>query len=69
MNKWIVARVIVFQVPEYYEIVKNPIDLTKIKTKLQTLNYDSVYDFVDDMKLLFDNCYLFNQVCEPHYFT
>ncbi|XP_028403350.1 bromodomain-containing protein C631.02-like [Dendronephthya gigantea] len=48
------------KVPKYYEIIKNPIDLTAIKTKLQTINYDSVYDFVDDMKLLFDNCYLFN---------
>jgi hypothetical protein len=53
---------LLIQVPEYYEVIKNPIDLTTVKTKLQTINYDSVYDFVVDMKLLFDNCYQFNPV-------
>lgn len=46
---------------KYYEVIKNPIDLSKIKTKLQSVSYDSVYDFVDDIKLMFDNCYQFNQ--------
>ena len=48
--------------PRYYEVIKKPMDLAKIKSKLETINYDSVYDFVDDIKLMFDNCYSFNSV-------
>ncbi|KAL9649416.1 hypothetical protein ABK040_014326 [Willaertia magna] len=45
---------------DYYEIIKNPIDLTKINKKIEMMSYHSKYEFFDDLKLMFDNCRFFN---------
>ncbi|XP_040858469.1 transcription intermediary factor 1-alpha isoform X2 [Ochotona curzoniae] len=50
-------------VPDYYKIIKNPMDLSTIKKRLQD-DY-SVYtkpeDFVADFRLIFQNCAEFNE--------
>ncbi|OZJ04517.1 hypothetical protein BZG36_02242 [Bifiguratus adelaidae] len=51
---------VALNVPNYYEIVKNPMDLATIKTKLERGGYASPSEFHDDVKLIFSNCYLFN---------
>ncbi|KAL3841380.1 hypothetical protein ACJMK2_019534 [Sinanodonta woodiana] len=48
-------------VPDYYEIVKQPIDLQKIKDKLNVLVYGSPQEVVDDIALMFRNCAQYNQ--------
>ncbi|EGT31438.1 hypothetical protein CAEBREN_07628 [Caenorhabditis brenneri] len=48
------------KVPDYYNIVKNPISLQEIKTKITTNKYVSRKEFLDDMKLMFDNSRLYN---------
>ena len=51
-----------FQVPDYYDIVTNPIDLQAMKEKCEDGVYESAQEFVDDMALLFDNGDLYNKV-------
>ena len=46
--------------PRYLEIVKHPIWLEKILLKLDSCSYDSPKNFIDDMRLLLDNCFTFN---------
>lgn len=47
-------------VPDYYDIIKNPMDLGTIKAKLSSNQYTSMRDFVQDVQLVFDNCILYN---------
>lgn len=50
-----------FDIPDYYEIVKHPIDFGTIKRKLCVNLYESPDQFVNDMEQVFSNCILFNQ--------
>ncbi|CAJ1055355.1 E3 ubiquitin-protein ligase TRIM33 isoform X3 [Xyrichtys novacula] len=52
-------------VPNYYKIIKQPMDLKKVKKKLQLRSsqyYQSIQDFVSDMRLVFKNCAKYNEV-------
>ncbi|CAN9515815.1 unnamed protein product [Ophioblennius macclurei] len=52
-------------VPNYYKIIKQPMDLKKVKKKLQLRSqqyYQSIQDFVSDMRLVFHNCAKYNEV-------
>uniref|UniRef100_A0A672JFP7 RING-type E3 ubiquitin transferase n=1 Tax=Salarias fasciatus TaxID=181472 RepID=A0A672JFP7_SALFA len=52
-------------VPNYYKIIKQPMDLKKVKKKLQLRSqqyYQSVQDFVSDMRLVFHNCAKYNEM-------
>lgn len=51
-----------FQSPDYYRVIKNPIDLSVIKEKLHSLQYTSAVDFVKDFRLMITNCRTYNQV-------
>jgi len=60
---WIFAQpvdAVKLGIPDYYEIVKNPMDLGKVKEKLDGKKYSWPTDFADDMRLIFDNCALYN---------
>ncbi|OHS93525.1 Bromodomain containing protein [Tritrichomonas foetus] len=43
------------ELPDYYEKIKNPMDLEKVKKILLDGNYQSVDDFISDLKLVFEN--------------
>ncbi|KAL9955561.1 hypothetical protein ACROYT_G036899 [Oculina patagonica] len=47
--------------PDYYKVIKKPMDLSIIKEKLHTLQYASAVDFVKDMRLLLSNCKAYNK--------
>ncbi|CAJ0912640.1 1729_t:CDS:2, partial [Entrophospora sp. SA101] len=59
-------------VPEYYNVIKNPMDLSKVHSRLESEDYASAEDrlesedyasaeeFEADIRLMFDNCYKFN---------
>ena len=51
--------------PTYKKVIKNPMDLTTIKKKLEAGNMKSREDFVDDFRLIFTNCELFNEDESP----
>lgn len=48
-------------IPEYFEIVKKPMDLSTIKRKLDTGQYSDPWEYVDDVWLMFDNAWLYNR--------
>ncbi|XP_075199643.1 transcription intermediary factor 1-alpha isoform X1 [Anomaloglossus baeobatrachus] len=51
-------------VPDYYRIIKKPMDLSHIKQKLQpsaTPHYTRAEEFVSDIQLIFRNCSEFNE--------
>ncbi|KAM9855842.1 E3 ubiquitin-protein ligase TRIM33 isoform 1-T1 [Aulostomus maculatus] len=51
-------------VPNYYKIIKQPMDLKKVKKKLQqrsTQYYKSTQEFVSDMRRVFKNCAKYNE--------
>uniref|UniRef100_A0A8C6PCL9 Tripartite motif containing 33 n=1 Tax=Nothobranchius furzeri TaxID=105023 RepID=A0A8C6PCL9_NOTFU len=52
-------------VPNYYKIIKQPMDLKRVKRKLQLRSsqyYKSIQEFVQDMRLVFKNCSTYNEV-------
>lgn len=51
---------VALNIPLYYEVIKNPIDLSTIQSKFDKNEYKSEDDFAFDMRLMFENCYLFN---------
>ncbi|OMJ15533.1 Transcription initiation factor TFIID subunit 2 [Smittium culicis] len=46
--------------PDYFDLIKKPIDISTILKKIDSLSYYKFSDFESDMDLLFSNCYLFN---------
>eukprot|EP00922_Rhytidocystis_sp_ex-Travisia-forbesii_P058271 GHVS01086156.1.p1 GENE.GHVS01086156.1~~GHVS01086156.1.p1 ORF type:complete len:307 (+),score=44.28 GHVS01086156.1:94-921(+) len=47
--------------PDYYDVIKKPMDFAIIKGKLRKLQYNAVQEFLDDVQLVFDNCHLYNK--------
>ncbi|CAG0896189.1 unnamed protein product [Cyprideis torosa] len=48
-------------IPDYFNIVKNPIDLSTIRRKLDTGVYKNAWEYVDDVWLMFENAWLYNR--------
>lgn len=46
--------------PDYFTIVKHPMDISTIKAKLDKGEYECAEDFRTDFKLMIANCYLYN---------
>uniref|UniRef100_A0A452T437 histone acetyltransferase n=1 Tax=Ursus maritimus TaxID=29073 RepID=A0A452T437_URSMA len=50
-----------FVFKDYFDIVKNPMDLSTIKRKLDTGQYQEPWQYVDDVWLMFNNAWLYNR--------
>ncbi|XP_040042499.2 CREB-binding protein isoform X1 [Gasterosteus aculeatus] len=48
-------------IPDYFDIVKCPIDLSTIKRKLDTGQYQEPWQYVEDVWLMFNNAWLYNR--------
>ncbi|KAG1474498.1 hypothetical protein G6F56_000326 [Rhizopus delemar] len=46
--------------PNYYTVIKNPIDLSLIKRKVENKDYTTFRQFEDDIRLMLNNCYIYN---------
>ncbi|XP_053577371.1 histone acetyltransferase p300 isoform X2 [Bombina bombina] len=46
---------------DYFEIVKTPMDLSTIKRKLDTGQYQEPWQYVEDIWLMFNNAWLYNR--------
>ncbi|EEP82622.1 conserved hypothetical protein [Uncinocarpus reesii 1704] len=46
--------------PDYYNIIKRPMDLGSMTKKLKALQYKSKQDFVEDLNLIWSNCLKYN---------
>ncbi|KAJ3327695.1 Histone acetyltransferase kat2b [Blyttiomyces sp. JEL0837] len=47
--------------PDYYDIITKPMHISEIEKRLTTGRYGTVELFVEDIKLMFDNCFKYNQ--------
>jgi bromodomain-containing factor 1 len=54
-----------YGIPDYFDIIKQPMDLGTVESKLNALQYTTVADFESDVRLIFSNCILYNGVDHP----
>lgn len=47
--------------PEYFNVIEKPIAMNKIRERIEKLQYPDEQAFMDDLKLMFDNCKYFNE--------
>ena len=47
--------------PDYFNVVKKPMDLSTIKQRLDDGHYSNPQEFTDDMWLMFNNAWLYNK--------
>ncbi|XP_062578349.1 BRCA2-interacting transcriptional repressor EMSY-like [Saccostrea cucullata] len=59
-STWFLEPVDPEDAPDYYTIIKNPMDFGTIKKKLETHTYSDYEDFHSDMLLVRDNCRVYN---------
>lgn len=48
-------------IPDYFEIVKKPMDLGTIRSNILNGKYSDPWEYVDDVWLMFDNAWLYNR--------
>ncbi|KAK7079315.1 hypothetical protein SK128_021119 [Halocaridina rubra] len=48
------------EVPDYYKVVKEPMDLKTVESRVETKSYQRLAQFIGDVMLVFDNCRLYN---------
>ncbi|CAF0760101.1 unnamed protein product [Didymodactylos carnosus] len=53
------------QYPDYLDVIKQPMDFQTMKKKMKTNQYEKKDDFVMDVRLIFDNCELYNEDDSP----
>nr|XP_012295810.1 bromodomain testis-specific protein isoform X1 [Aotus nancymaae] len=49
------------KLPDYYTIIKNPMDLNTIKKRLENKYYVKASECIEDFNTMFSNCYLYNK--------
>ncbi|KAB5584233.1 hypothetical protein PHYPO_G00105030 [Pangasianodon hypophthalmus] len=47
--------------PDYYTIIKNPMDLNTIKKRLENNYYWKALECIEDFNTMFTNCYMYNR--------
>ncbi|XP_038845212.1 bromodomain-containing protein 3-like isoform X1 [Salvelinus namaycush] len=45
---------------DYHEIIKHPMDLSTVKKKIDSQDYQDAQSFATDVRLMFSNCYKYN---------
>ena len=48
-------------IPDYFDVIKKPMDLQTIGRKLENGDYHDPWEYCDDMRLMFDNARLYNK--------
>lgn len=49
-------------IPHYFDVIKNPMDLSTIDKKLQSQSYATAQEYIEDVRLMLNNCFTFNPV-------
>ncbi|KAJ6113933.1 hypothetical protein N7523_007250 [Penicillium sp. IBT 18751x] len=58
---------VALNIPTYHSVIKKPMDLSTIQSKLRTGQYENAKEFESDIRLMFKNCYRFNIEGDPTY--
>ncbi|XP_028636494.1 nucleosome-remodeling factor subunit BPTF isoform X12 [Grammomys surdaster] len=53
--------------PDYYGVIKEPMDLATMEERIQKRYYEKLTEFVADMTKIFDNCRYYNPNDSPFY--
>lgn len=48
------------KIPHYYLVIRQPMDLSTVKNRINFLWYNSAEECISDIRLIFSNCYQFN---------
>ncbi|KAG1120028.1 hypothetical protein G6F42_012844 [Rhizopus arrhizus] len=56
---------VLFNIPDYFDVIKSPMDLGTVEKKLKADQYPTVAAFKADVQLVFQNCYLYNNPGDP----
>src|SRR5690606_6915937 len=56
---------IALNIPDYFKIIKRPMDLSTVGSKLKTNQYASASEFEADIRLMISNCFKFNPPGTP----
>ncbi|KAK3843798.1 MAG: hypothetical protein J3R72DRAFT_366499, partial [Linnemannia gamsii] len=48
------------EAPDYFQVIKTPMDLGTVLKKLKSFNYQSKQQFADDLFLIYQNCMTYN---------
>ncbi|XP_046913050.2 nucleosome-remodeling factor subunit NURF301 E(bx) [Dermatophagoides farinae] len=56
------------QVPDYYTVIKEPMDLQQISNRISGRNYKRFTEFIYDMHKIFDNCRYYNEPSSQYCF-
>ncbi|RDL39237.1 uncharacterized protein BP5553_03577 [Venustampulla echinocandica] len=56
---------VALNIPNYFTIIKSPMDLSTVSKKLSQGAYGTAKDFEKDVKLIFANCYKYNPGSNP----
>ncbi|KAJ8600694.1 hypothetical protein CTAYLR_008316 [Chrysophaeum taylorii] len=62
-NAWIFMKPVdpvELNLPDYFDVIKKPMDLGTIQKRLESNSYKVISDFGDDVRLTFDNAILYN---------
>lgn len=59
-HAWPFVHPVAETVPNYYDLIKQPMDLRKIRTKIEFREYKSLLELEKDFQLLVNNCENFN---------
>ncbi|KAL9618464.1 MAG: hypothetical protein Q9160_006842 [Pyrenula sp. 1 TL-2023] len=54
------------EVPDYYEVIKEPMDLSTMEERLSNDLYPTPQEFLKDARLIFDNCRKYNNETTPY---
>ncbi|KAL2857883.1 Bromodomain-containing protein [Aspergillus pseudoustus] len=58
---------VALNIPTYHSIIKKPMDLTTVQTKLNTGQYENAKEFESDLRQIVKNCFKFNLKGDPTY--
>ena len=47
--------------PDYFKIIKQPMDMGTVKKRLENNYYWCSQECIEDLNLMFKNCYLYNK--------
>lgn len=53
------------KIPDYFDVIKHPMDLGTIQRKLDTGEIQSKSKFIELVRLVFDNALLYNKPYDP----
>lgn len=60
-HHYLIPAVFISQVPDYYDLVKNPMDFSGIRNRINKYEYSDAIVIVNDVRQIFINCEQYNR--------